>query len=60
MTKLTTFLTGTTGASATAIIPDFLANTSDTANSTQIIIQIIIGIVTLFKLLKKKKTTEVV
>lgn len=56
MSKLATLLIGSSGLTASAVTPEIIPQNLDTAGITQTIIQIIIGIVTLFGLLKKKKT----
>lgn len=55
MTRLTTLLIGSSGFTASVITPELVPQSADTAGITQTIIQLIIGIVTLFGLLRKKK-----
>lgn len=56
MNKINTFITGTTGATATALIPEILQpiTVNDVQTITQIIIQIVIGVITIVKILRSK------
>lgn len=58
-TKINTFLTATIGASAVEAAQQMpIPSSEDVQNMGQLIIQVLIGIVTLWKMLKKPKPKQ--
>lgn len=56
MEQTKTFLIGATGFSASTVSPEILGTiANDAPNLIQVVVQLAIGIVTLFKLLKRPK-----